>query len=106
VGRAYLGYNQYDKAIDQLSKGLTKGSVKNEADARLTLGIAQLKGGHKDDAMKTFKAVKGDPALERLANLWSLHAKQGSESTASQATKPKGAKVSQSQKAAARNRGA
>ena len=40
------------------------------------LGIAQLKAGHKDDAMKTFKAVKGDPALERLANLWGLHAKQ------------------------------
>jgi tetratricopeptide (TPR) repeat protein len=76
VGRAYLGYGEDDKAVDQLSKGLTKGSVKNEADARLTLGIAQLKAGHKDDAVKTFHAVKGDPALERLANLWSLHAKQ------------------------------
>ncbi len=42
-------------------------------------GIAQLKAGHKDDAVKTFNAVKGDPALERLANLWSLHAKQASE---------------------------
>jgi len=26
--------------------------------------------------MKTFKEVKGDPTLERLANLWGLHAKQ------------------------------
>jgi tetratricopeptide (TPR) repeat protein len=76
IGRAYLGYGQDDKAVDQLSKGLTKGSVKNEADARLTLGIAQLKAGHKDDAVKTFHAVKGDPQLEKLANLWSLHAKQ------------------------------
>jgi tetratricopeptide (TPR) repeat protein len=76
VGNAYLGYGQFDKAADQLSKGLSKGSLKNEADARLTLGIAQLKGGHKDDAMKTFKAVKGDATLERLANLWGLHAKQ------------------------------
>ncbi len=76
VGRAYLGYGQYDKAVEQLSKGLTKGSVKNEADVRLTLGIAQLKAGHKDDAVKTFKSVKGDPALERLANLWTLHARQ------------------------------
>jgi tetratricopeptide (TPR) repeat protein len=76
VGTAYLGYGEFDKAADQLSKGLSKGSLKNEADARLTLGIAQLKGGHKDEAMKTFKAVKGDPTLERLANLWGLHAKQ------------------------------
>ncbi len=100
VGRAYLGYGQYDKAADQLSKGLSKGSVKNEADARLTLGIAQLKGGHKDDAMKTFKAVKGDPALERLANLWGLHAKQAAGANVSQSQKAKGSKVSQSQKAA------
>ena len=113
VGRAYLGYAQYDKAADELSKGLAKGGVKNEADARLTLGIAQLKGGHKDDAMKTFKAVKGDPALERLANLWSLHGKSNgasaSETAKSEAPKTsqshkksKGAKVSQDQKAGAR----
>jgi tetratricopeptide (TPR) repeat protein len=100
VGRAYLGYGQYDKAVDQLSKGLGKGSVKNEADARLTLGIAQLKAGQKDEAMKTFKAVKGDPALERLANLWGLHAKQGNESV-SQTDKPKkGAKGAKAQRVA------
>jgi tetratricopeptide (TPR) repeat protein len=76
VGLAYLGYQQYDKASDLLSKGLTKGGVRSEPEARLLLGIAQLKAGHKDDAVKSFKAVKGDPTLERLANLWSLHAKQ------------------------------
>jgi hypothetical protein len=76
VGFAYMGYQQYDKATDMLSAGLTKGGVKNEPEARLLLGIAQLKAGHKDDATKSFQQVKGDPALERLANLWSLHAKQ------------------------------
>jgi hypothetical protein len=76
VGLAYLGYQQYDKAVDALSKGVSKGGLKNEAEARLLLGIAQLKAGHKDDAVKAFRSVKGDPSLERLANLWSLHAKQ------------------------------
>jgi tetratricopeptide (TPR) repeat protein len=76
VGLAYLGYQQYDKASDLLNKGLTKGGVKSEPEAHLLLGIAQLKAGHKDDAVKSFHAVKGDPALERLANLWTLHAKQ------------------------------
>src|SRR5256714_8253850 len=75
-GLAYLGYGQYDKAVDQISKGLTKGGLRNEAEARLLLGIAQLKAGHKEDATKSFHSVKGDPSLERLANLWSLHAKQ------------------------------
>ncbi|HET9391561.1 MAG TPA: hypothetical protein VFO44_18085 [Steroidobacteraceae bacterium] len=76
VGLAYLGYQQYDKAIDALNKGIAKGGVKSVPEAKLLLGIAQLKGGHKDDAVKTFHDVKGDPTLERLAALWSLHAKQ------------------------------
>jgi len=76
VGLAYLGYGQYDKAVDQISKGLAKGGLRSEPEARLLLGIAQLKAGHKEDANKSFHAVKGDPSLERLANLWSLHAKQ------------------------------
>jgi tetratricopeptide (TPR) repeat protein len=82
VGLAYLGYGQYDKAVDELSKGLSKGGVKDEAQARLLLGIAQLKAGHKDDAVKSFHDVKGDASLERLANLWSLHAKQVPAATA------------------------
>jgi tetratricopeptide (TPR) repeat protein len=76
LGLAYLGYGQYDKAADFISKGIAKGGVKNDAEAHLLLGIAQLKGGHKDEAVKSFKAVKGDPVLEKLANLWALHAKQ------------------------------
>jgi hypothetical protein len=77
LGLAYYGYGQNDKAIDEIQKGLTKGGLKNEADAHLLLGIVQLKAGHKDDAMKSFKAVKGDPTLERLANLWTLRARSG-----------------------------
>lgn len=76
VGRAYLGYGRYDKAVELISKGLSKGGLKDEAEAKLLLAIAQLKAGHKDEAAKSFRAVKGDPALERLANLWNLHAKQ------------------------------
>jgi tetratricopeptide (TPR) repeat protein len=76
LGLAYLGYGQYDKAAEAISKGIAKGGLRNESEARLLLGIAQLKAGHKEDATKSFHAVKGDPSLERLANLWSLHAKQ------------------------------
>jgi tetratricopeptide (TPR) repeat protein len=76
VGLAYLGYKQYDKAVEAFQRGLAKGGVPNEAEARLLLGIAELHAGRKEDAQKTFKTVKGDPKLERLANLWSLHARQ------------------------------
>lgn len=76
VGLAYLSYQQYDKAIAAFNRGLAKPGVTSEPEARLLLGIAQLEGGHKDDAIKSFKSVKGDPKLERLANLWNLHARQ------------------------------
>jgi tetratricopeptide (TPR) repeat protein len=76
VGLAYLSYEQYEKAVAALKRGLGKPGVKSEPDARLLLGIAQLEAGKKDEAMKTFKSVKGDPKLERLANLWNLHARQ------------------------------
>ena len=76
LGLAYLSYAQYDKAVAALNHGLAKGGVRNEAEARLLLGIAQLKAGNKDEATKAFRGVKGDPTLERLANLWTLHAQQ------------------------------
>ena len=75
AGFAYYGYGQYDKAADLLGKGVTKGGLSNEGNSRLLLGIAQLKAGKKDDAVKTFKSVKGDPALEQLASLWVVHAR-------------------------------
>ena len=43
-----------------LERGLGKPGVKDEAEARLLLGIAQLGAGKKEEAEKTFKAVKGD----------------------------------------------
>lgn len=76
LGLAYLGYEQYDKALDHLTKGVSKGGLRNESEAKLLLGIAQFKTGKKDDAVKTFKSVKGDANLERLAELWALRAKQ------------------------------
>jgi tetratricopeptide (TPR) repeat protein len=74
LGLAYYSYQQYDKAADALNAGLAKGDVENEADARLLLGIAQLHAGKKDDALKTFDSVKGDPKLEHLAALWKIRA--------------------------------
>lgn len=76
MGLAYLGYGQYDKAVDEYSKAVTKGGLRNAPETQLMLGIAELKAGHKDDAVKAFKAVKGDPVLEHLASLWTLHARQ------------------------------
>jgi hypothetical protein len=76
IGLAYLGYKQYDKAVEAISRGLSKPGVQNVGEATLLLGIAQLGAGKREEAQKAFNAVKGDPKLERIANLWSLHARQ------------------------------
>lgn len=74
LGVAYLGYQQYDKAVTALSQGLAKGGVAHPAQARLLLGIAQLKSGQRAQAVQTFKQVTGNPILMQLARLWSLRA--------------------------------
>lgn len=74
VGAAWLSYSQYPQAVTAISRGIAKGGLKNPAEAQLMLAIAQLRGGNKADALKSFKGVKGDATLERLASLWALRA--------------------------------
>ena len=76
IGLAYIGYKQYDKAVEAIQRGLSKPGVQNQGEANLLLGIAELGAGKKEEAQKAFNAVKGDAKLERIANLWSLHARQ------------------------------
>ena len=76
LGLAYFGYQQYDKAVQALKQGIAKGNLKDPSSAHLLLGIAQLKSGDKSSALESFKSVRGDPTLERLAALWSLRARQ------------------------------
>jgi hypothetical protein len=75
AGKGFFSYADYPKAVADISAGLAKGGVKNEADDRLLLGIAQLRAGDKDSAVKTFQSVKGDAVNERLAALWILRSK-------------------------------
>jgi hypothetical protein len=75
VGIAFYGTGDYAKAAKDISAGLAKGVSKDATDARLSLGIAQLKAGDKDAAVKTFRQVKDDPVSERLAALWILRAR-------------------------------
>lgn len=75
AGLGYFSYGEYPKAIADLSAGLAKGTAKDSSDARLLLGIAQLRTGDKDSAVKTFQSVQGDAVYQRLAALWMLRAK-------------------------------
>jgi tetratricopeptide (TPR) repeat protein len=76
LGVTLLSYQQYPQAIEALNRALKKGGLQSPAETQLLAGIAQLKAGNKDEAVKAFHAVKGDPKFERLASLWALHTRQ------------------------------
>jgi hypothetical protein len=70
TGMDYYGYGQYDKAISLIQAGIAKGGLKNPDEAKLHLGIVQLAGGKKADAVATWKSIKSGDAVNDLARLW------------------------------------
>ncbi len=65
---AYLGQDNYAKAIELYKVALSKGGV-NADDVNLHLGIAHAKSGDKAGAAASFAAVKTTPRMEQ-AQLW------------------------------------
>ena len=72
AGMIYFGCGQYDQAIAQLDKGIKKGGAKEIANAKLALGIAQLRKGERDVARATFKSVASDQVLGKVAAAWTV----------------------------------
>jgi tetratricopeptide (TPR) repeat protein len=75
LGMAYASFEQYDKAVEALNRGIQHGGVKDPDQAQMSLGISQLKLGHKSEAAKAFEQIKGDSPLVEVARLWALYAK-------------------------------
>ncbi len=77
LGIAYLSYDQYDKAIEALQRGLKKGGVKRPEEAQLMLGRALLKANRNADAVQAFEAIPKGSKLAEVANLWAIYAQKG-----------------------------
>ncbi|GMW05814.1 MAG: hypothetical protein QY320_08890 [Gammaproteobacteria bacterium] len=76
LGMAYSSFGQYQKAVDALSRGLQKGGVRDPAQASIMLGIANLKLGKNDEALKAFEQAKSaDKELSEVARLWAIVAR-------------------------------
>ncbi len=77
LGSSLFGYGEFARSVEALSRGLTKGGLKNLPDAQLMLGMAQVRAGAKPEAVQTFRSIKTDDAFtQRVARLWALHASQ------------------------------
>lgn len=79
IGWAYVTMDQFDKGINFIEQGIAKGGLKQPDEAKLRLGIAQLRAGKKDDAIKTFASVKAGGGLSHMAKYWTLLANQSTE---------------------------
>jgi hypothetical protein len=76
LGENLTGMGKAQDAINAIQAGIKKG-VTNADDAQMRLGQAQLAAGQKDDAVRTFNAIKGDPKQQMVAHIWSLYARTG-----------------------------
>jgi len=72
-GNAWLGINDYAKAIAAYDKAIAANGVDVDY-ARVFKGIAQVKAGQKAAGIATFKAVGEKSGMKDIANLWSLYA--------------------------------
>jgi Tetratricopeptide repeat len=70
LGWAYVTMEQYDKGIGFIQQGIAKGGLKQPDEAKLRLGIAQLRAGHKDEAIQIFQDVKAGHGLSDIAKYW------------------------------------
>jgi len=87
LGAAYLSYGDNAKAIESLQRGIGKGSVRDPDEAGILLGIAYLRSGNKDEAVKAFNTVKVDPTMTRIAKLWVLTTGPSGQAVAAAGTK-------------------
>jgi tetratricopeptide (TPR) repeat protein len=81
VGAQHLACGDAAKGAELIQAGITKGSIgkgdpkeaERADEAYMLLGMAQLKNNNKAEAAKSFRAVKKDPTMVRIAKLWLLN---------------------------------
>lgn len=67
LGWAYVTMDQFDKGIGFIEQGIAKGGLKQPDEAKVRLGLAQLRAGQKDKAIQTFQSVKAGGGLSDIA---------------------------------------
>ncbi len=77
LGLDVLAGGRFDDGLRLMEEGVRTGRVKAPREAQLRLGIAYLRAGRIDQAVKTFGAVDGEDATAAVARLWRIYATHG-----------------------------
>lgn len=73
AGNTYMGLGDYPKAVGAYAK-VAVGNSPQADQARLLLGISQVRSGQPAAARKTFGGIAPTSAFKDVASLWSLYA--------------------------------
>jgi lipopolysaccharide biosynthesis regulator YciM len=73
VGYAYATMGQADKGVPLIEQGIAKGGLKRPDEAKLRLGMAQVKAGAKARGVQTLRTVGGKDGTADIARLWITH---------------------------------
>jgi tetratricopeptide (TPR) repeat protein len=72
VAEGYYGYGRYADAARAAQKAMSFGGP-TAGEAKLLLGMSQVRQGDEVTGGQTLASVTGDPAIVRAAQLWSLY---------------------------------
>jgi hypothetical protein len=72
LGYSYVTEGAAQKGLAYMDQGIKMGGLKRPDDAKLLLGIAQLRGGARARGLQTLKTVGGNDGTADLARLWIL----------------------------------
>jgi tetratricopeptide (TPR) repeat protein len=75
LGEVYYGVGDYKNAADAISRALQKGQIKQQDEAYVYLGRAQVQLKNNAEAKKAFTSLKSVPNISpRVLKLWELYA--------------------------------
>ena len=75
LGEIYYGFEDYQKSVEAITRGLRKGLVTHQDEAYVYLGLAQLKLKNIPGAQRAFASLKNVPNVSpRTLKLWGLYA--------------------------------
>lgn len=70
LGMNLVANQQFDKGVELMEKGLSKGIAKNPTDAKLRMAVAYAQAGQTDKALQAFDAISGPEGMDELARYW------------------------------------
>lgn len=78
TGFALASLGNYDRGIELMEQGITRGGLKHADEARLHLAQSYLASGRKAKAIDAFRGVRGPGGAGDLARLWLIVAQSSS----------------------------